>query len=186
MAQMAVTGKPAAPMPARISAWAIYDVFETADQRQVFVGVVSDSQWRAFCAAFDLTEFAADPTLATNNDRVTQRERILPRIRTLFAACEHDELLRRLEAIGLPVSAIARPEDLFEDEQMNSAGGLVNLTLPDGRAARLPALPIQVDGERYRLRYDLRQAGADSREILSELGISAQEFAQLASAGVVD
>ena len=185
MAQMAVTGKPAAPMPARISAWAIYDVFETADQRQVFVGVVSDSQWRAFCAAFDLTEFAADPGLATNNDRVAQRERILPRVRALFAACGHDELLRRLEAIGLPISAIARPEDLFEDEQMNTAGGLVDLTLPDGRPARLPALPLQVDGERYGVRYDLRQAGEDSREILSELGISTEEFAHLVSNGVV-
>jgi crotonobetainyl-CoA:carnitine CoA-transferase CaiB-like acyl-CoA transferase len=146
---------------------------------------VSDSQWRAFCAEFELTEFAADPALATNNDRVAQRERILPLVRTLFAACEHGKLLRRLEAIGLPVSAIARPEDLFEDEQMNTAGGLVDLTLPDGRPARLPALPLQVDGERYGVRYDLRQAGADSREILSGLGISAEEFAQLASAGVV-
>ena len=37
MAQFAVTGKPAAPMPARVSAWAIYDVFETRDE-PVFVG----------------------------------------------------------------------------------------------------------------------------------------------------
>ena len=54
MAQMAVTGKPAEPMPTRISAWAIYDIFQTAGDRQVFVAVVSDAQWRAFCAAFGL------------------------------------------------------------------------------------------------------------------------------------
>ena len=50
MAQMAVTGKPAAPMPARTSAWAIYDVFDTGAADQIFVAVVSDAQWRAFCA----------------------------------------------------------------------------------------------------------------------------------------
>ncbi|MFT4054301.1 MAG: CoA transferase [Novosphingobium sp.] len=53
MAQQAVTGAAARPMPVRISAWAIYDVFETSEQ--VFVGVVTDGQWRAFCAAFGLT-----------------------------------------------------------------------------------------------------------------------------------
>src|SRR5580658_620391 len=77
MAQMAVTGKPAAPMPARTSAWAIYDVFDTAAADQIFVAVVSDAQWRAFCAEFGLAEFAADPALETNNGRVAQRVRIL-------------------------------------------------------------------------------------------------------------
>ena len=50
MAQMAVTGQAAAPMPARISAWAIYDVFETRDE-PVFIGVVTDALWEKFCAA---------------------------------------------------------------------------------------------------------------------------------------
>ncbi|MCR9193253.1 MAG: CoA transferase, partial [Hyphomonas sp.] len=57
MAQYAVTGTPAAPMPARISAWAVYDVFDVKDDEKVFVGVVSDTQWRAFCKAFSLTEW---------------------------------------------------------------------------------------------------------------------------------
>ncbi|EFK95182.1 L-carnitine dehydratase/bile acid-inducible protein F, partial [sediment metagenome] len=48
MAQKAVTGQAAQPMPVRISAWAIYDVFETRDGEQVFVGVVSDSLWERF------------------------------------------------------------------------------------------------------------------------------------------
>jgi crotonobetainyl-CoA:carnitine CoA-transferase CaiB-like acyl-CoA transferase len=172
-------------MPARISAWAIYDVFQTADGGQIFVGVVSDTQWRSFCAAFGLTELAADPALATNNDRVTQRERILPQIRALFAAQPRDELLRKLEDVGLPVARIARPEDLFDDEQLNSAGGLVDLTLPDGGSARLPALPIEVNGERYGVREDLRQPGADSHTVLGEIGVSAEELATLVRAGVV-
>jgi crotonobetainyl-CoA:carnitine CoA-transferase CaiB-like acyl-CoA transferase len=185
MAQMAVTGKAAAPMPARISAWAVYDVFQTADGQQIFVGMVSDSQWRAFCTTFGLTQFATDPTLATNKERVAQRERILPPIRALFATHQREELLRKLEEIGLPVSRIARPEDLFEDEQLNAGAGLVDLTLPDGRPVRLPALPVEVDGARYGVRYDLRKAGADSRTILSEIGVAAEEFEALARAGVV-
>src|SRR3954469_5063818 len=52
MLQYAVTGKPAAPMPARISAWAVYDVFTVKDGEQIFLAVVSDTQWALFCEAF--------------------------------------------------------------------------------------------------------------------------------------
>jgi crotonobetainyl-CoA:carnitine CoA-transferase CaiB-like acyl-CoA transferase len=185
MAQMAVTGRPAAPMPARVSAWAIYDIFQAAADEQIFIAVVSDAQWRAFCAAFALTDFAADPTLAFNNDRVAQRERILPPIRALLGGYSRAELLERLEAIGVPATKIARPEDLFDDEHLNACGGLVNLTLPDGRPARLPALPVEIDGERCGVRRDLGRAGADSSAVLRELGISDEEIAALAQAGIV-
>jgi crotonobetainyl-CoA:carnitine CoA-transferase CaiB-like acyl-CoA transferase len=185
MAQMAVTGKPAAPMPTRISAWAIYDVFETADTEQVFVAVVSDAQWRAFCAEFGLAQFAADPALASNNDRVRQRARILPAIRQLFALRSRNDLLDRLEAIGVPATRIGRPEDLFDDEHLNASGGLVDLTLPDGRTTRLPALPLELDGERFDKRRDLGSAGANSREVLAEIGLSGADVDALARAGVV-
>jgi len=184
MAQMAVTGKAAAPMPARVSAWAVYDVFQTADAQQIFVGVVSDAQWEAFCSAFGLTDFASDPALATNNARVSQRGRILPRLRALFSSAPREELFAKLETIGLPVAKIARPEDLFDDPHLN-AGGLVDVTLPDGRAARLPALPLELDTERCGLRRDLAAPGADSRAVLGEIGIPAEEFERLVRAGVV-
>ncbi len=185
MAQLAVTGKPAAPMPERVSAWAIYDVFDTADAQQIFVAVVSDAQWRAFCWTFKLFEFESDPDLQTNNDRIGQRGRILPAIRALFASRARDELLAQLEGIGVPAAKIARPEDLFADEQLNANEGLVEVTLPGGGAARLPALPVELDGRRCGLRLDLRQAGEDSRAVLGEVGVSEEELAVLQRDGVV-
>jgi crotonobetainyl-CoA:carnitine CoA-transferase CaiB-like acyl-CoA transferase len=182
---MAVTGKAAAPMPARTSAWAIYDVFDTAGSDQIFVAVVSDAQWRAFCAEFELAEFAADPTLETNNGRVAQRSRILPPIRALIGARSRDELLKRLEAIGVPGAKIGRPEDLFDDQHLNAGGGLLDITLPDGRTTRLPALPVEMDGARFGKRRDLRAAGADSRDVLQELGLSGDEIDALVRTGAV-
>ena len=185
MAQLAVTGKPAAPMPERVSAWAISDVFDTADSEQIFVAIVSDAQWRSYCSEFKLVEFESDPGLQSNNDRITQRSRILPAIRALFAAHPRDELLVRLERIGVPAAKIARPEDLFADAQLNANHGLVDVTLPGGGSARLPALPVEIDGRRCGLRLDLRTAGADSRAVLQEVGVSAEEFSAFESAGVV-
>src|SRR5256885_8397028 len=81
MMQFAVTGKPAAPMPARISAWAIYDVFEVRDGEQIFLAVVSDGAWRLFCDAFGLGELRDDPRLGSNNDRVLARSWLMPLLR---------------------------------------------------------------------------------------------------------
>ncbi len=92
MAQFAVTGQAAAPMPARISSWGIYDVFDTADQSQIFIAVVTDTQWRSFCEAFGLADLAADATLATNPQRVAARERMLPRLRDVFGKLTRDEI----------------------------------------------------------------------------------------------
>src|SRR5438552_1033594 len=69
MQQYAVTGVAARPMPERISAWGIFDLFETSDESQVFLGVVTDSQWAVFGRAFDLNGLADDPRLANNNLR---------------------------------------------------------------------------------------------------------------------
>jgi len=185
MAQMAVTGTPAAPMPARVSAWAVYDVFATDGGDQTFVAVVSDVQWQAFCKEFGLADLAADPSLAANNDRVAARARILPRIRELLAGISQQDLLRRLEAIGVPASKIAKPEDLFDDEHLNARGGLVDLTLPDGGRVKLPALPVEMDGERFGVRHDLAAAGADTHDVLREIGVSGEEIAALVQANLV-
>ncbi|HHI89074.1 MAG TPA: CoA transferase, partial [Hellea balneolensis] len=80
MAQQAVTGTPAKPMPVRTSAWAIYQIFETKDDEQVFVGLVSDKQWQAFCEAFGREDLKNDPDFRTNNDRVAAKDRLIPEV----------------------------------------------------------------------------------------------------------
>lgn len=154
MAQFAVTGSPAAPMPARTSAWAIYDVFQTRDE-PIFVGVVSDALWRKFCALFALDDLWADESLRHNNDRVVQRERILPRIRDLFAGLTRAEIIARLEGSGLPFAPIERPEDLFDNPHL-TAGGLEPVILPDGTETVLPVLPIEMASRRLGRPADLR------------------------------
>lgn len=179
MAQKAVTGKAAQPMPVRVSAWAIYDVFETAkDGEQLFVGVVSDGQWKTFCDAFGLTELGGNPDFALNNQRVLARDVILPQVRALFAGMPRDALVAHLEKLGLPFAPIARPDELFDDAHLN-AGGLVEVTIPGGERTKLPGLPVEIDGTRPGLRHDIPQIDADADTILAELGYSADQIAAI-------
>ncbi|TDJ45314.1 MAG: CoA transferase [Gammaproteobacteria bacterium] len=188
MAQKAVTGKAAAPMPARVSAWAIYQVFQTQDD-PVFVGVVSDKQWGLLCESFGLEELAADETLKTNNDRVLAKERLVPIIQQVFMGYTKAELMEKLEKTGLPFAPIARPEDLFDDPHLNAGGGLVPFTVTDGEfkgaTVSLPALPIEMNGERFGLHQPVPHAGEHTREVLAEVGYSTEDVQAMFDAGVV-
>ena len=170
MAQKEVTGKAAAPMPSRIPSWTVYDIFDT-QTAQVFVGVVTDSQWLKFCQTFGLEDLLSDPALAQNKDRVLVRERFLPRIHELFLKITAEDLMQKCEAINIPFAPIRRPEDLFDDQHLVQSGGLLTINLPGGGQATLPALPMTINGQRFTLDHDIPKAGEHTDEILRELGI---------------
>jgi crotonobetainyl-CoA:carnitine CoA-transferase CaiB-like acyl-CoA transferase len=185
MAQQAVLGEPAKPMSIRTSAWSIYDIFTSKDEQQVFVAVVSDTQWRNFCGHFGLTTFADDESLATNAARVSQRERIIPAVQDLFSKLTKSELMTKLEACGLPYAGVGRPADLFDDPHLLASGGLLDVTIPGGDPIRLPALPIQMDGHRFGVTRDIPSQGQDIAEVLQEAGYSDIEIDELIAQGVV-
>jgi len=184
MAQYAVTGKPASPMPARVSAWAIYDVFQTQDE-PVFIGVVTDALWEKFCKLFALHGLWADESLRANNQRVLERARILPEIRALMATLTRAEIVAKLEGTGLPFAPINRPEDMFDDPHL-AASGLEDVTLDNGTQTRLPTIPLQMDGKRPGGPVRLPTAGEDGRSVLQALGYDAAKIAELAAQGSVE
>lgn len=185
MAQKAVTGQAARPMPVRISAWAIYNVFETSDNDHVFVGIVSDSLWEKFCAAFNQPELAANPDYKTNSQRVLARDSLLPRIRELFKTFSKADLVAKLERTGLPFAPIGKPEELFDDPHLLASGGLGLTTLPDGRETLLPILPIEMGGQRPQQDGSLAKPGQQTDEVLAMLGIAGSDIAALRAAKVV-
>lgn len=174
MMQYAVTGQPAAPMPERISAWSLYDVFDVKDGGQIFLAAVSDAQWATFCDAMGYADLKADPALAVNNDRVRARPTLLPELRRRLAAHTAEELAAVFERHGLPFAPIARPEELFDDPHLNATGGLAEVTLPDGEragsTARVTLLPLRLDGERLGVRTGPPRLGEHTRELLASLG----------------
>lgn len=185
MAQKAVTGQPAAPMPARTSAWAIYQLFDTKDGEQVFVGVVSDGQWKTLCNAFGLEHLLNDPDLAENRDRVIHKDRFLPEVEAAFKALTKAELMEKIEHLGLPFAPIGKPEDMFDDPHLNASGGLLDMEMEDGTPAKLPALPVALNGQRIGLRLSPPKAGEHTDAVLSETGLSDPQIAALRDAGLI-
>ena len=180
-----MTGTPVVPMPDRVRAWAIYDIFHTREGEQVFVGVVTDTQWKIFCEAFGRPDLLADPALQTNPQRVVARPRILPVVKEIFSRMTKAELMAKCEQLGLPFAPIAKPEDLFADPHLNASGGLTEITLPNGRKTRAPALPVEMDDRRFGTRLDLPRVGEHTRELLAGLGYDKARIQQLIDRRVV-
>ena len=192
MMQLAVTGQPAAPMPSRISAWGVYDVFTVHGGEQIFLAAVSDTQWAVFCAEFGFADLKADARLHSNNLRVQARDWLLPLLRERMAPFSAPTLAQRFEAAGLPYAPITRPQDLFDDPHLLATGGLAAMTVPaDASTAgcevntRTALLPLAIDGERLPVRQGPPGLGEHSAVLLADLGYSAADIRGLQEGGVV-
>lgn len=192
MMQFAVTGKPADPMPSRISAWGIYDVFTVKDEEQIFLSVVSDTQWQIFCDEFGLTELFADERLKTNNQRVLSRDWLMPLLREHFKDFSASELSNRFEARGLPYAPITRPQDLFDDPHLKATGGLAPIEIrPDCSGANrtvhteVALLPLQLEDHRLGIRLPPPTLGEHTEELLIDLGYSTEEISELVKNNIV-
>lgn len=185
MQQYVVTGEAAAPMPNRISAWAIYDVFTFAGGEQMFVAATGEGQWHALCRVLGQTALLDDPTLGSNNDRVLQRPRLLAHLAEVFAPLDAGQVAVQLEANGIPFAPIRRPEELFEDPHLLQSGGMAELQLEDGSHTPMPLLPLSLDGQRLQPRRAIARIGEHTRQVMRELGYSDAHIAQLCAAGVL-
>lgn len=192
MMQYAVTGVAANPMPERISAWAVYDVFKVKGDEQIFLSAVSDTQWAILCKEFGFDDLRDDPRLVTNNDRVKLREWLIPVLRERFKPFSATELSQRFEKTGLPYAPITRPQDLFDDPHLLATGGLTPVTIAaDNTGAgreietRVALLPLALNGERLKLRKNPPKLGADTIELLQSIGYTGEEIEKLKEDGVI-
>ena len=189
MLQYAVTGQPAAPLPARVNPWGIYDVFTVRDGEQIFLAAVSDAQWATFCEALGYADLKAEPRYATNNLRVVARPELLAELGSRLKVHSAADLAALFEKFGLPFAPIRRPEDLFDDPHLQATGGLADITLPDGQrageTAKTTLFPFTMDGQRLGVRLQPPRMGEHTRELLAGIGYSSAEIDSLHQQAVV-
>ncbi|MFO1324346.1 MAG: CaiB/BaiF CoA-transferase family protein [Burkholderiales bacterium] len=169
MQQYSMTGEAPPPMPSRVSAWSVYDVFDLADGEQLFIGAVSDKQFVTLCEVLEAPELAADPQFADNALRVAVRPLLLERLGEIVKHHRKDELSAKLEAAGLPYAPIVRPDQLLDDPHLRASGGLATMATDDGGATDVVLLPLLLGGRRPGVRRPLAGIGEHTKEVLDSL-----------------
>jgi crotonobetainyl-CoA:carnitine CoA-transferase CaiB-like acyl-CoA transferase len=169
MVEYEMTGNRPRSMPEREHAWPIYDIFDTADGKRIFVGVVTEGHWQSFCKEFGMQEFLDDPSLRSTTDRIMARSRIIPRAAEIIKGWNARELSDKLDGLNICFSPINRPEDLFNDPHVLRTGGLVQNFNTDGAPFRVPALPIEWNGAHIGEGLKVAPLGADTAAVRAEL-----------------
>ncbi|WP_316155825.1 CaiB/BaiF CoA-transferase family protein [Cupriavidus sp. BIC8F] len=170
MQQFAMTGEAPPPMPSRVSAWSVYDVFTLAGDEQLFIGAVSDKQFVTLCQVLEHPELLDKPEYASNASRVAVRPQLLGELGAILRHHRSAELAPKLEAAGIPYAPIVRPDQLLDDPHLLASGGLVPMQADDGSTTPTVLLPLLMGGRRPGVRRPLPRAGEHNEEILSRLG----------------
>lgn len=186
IASYEVTGMPSKSLFTRdTQPWPVYDLFWTGSNTQVFVGLVTKGQWENFCEEFELDDFKIDASLQSNEDRVSARDRILPRLEKLFSSLDAETICKRLDLVGCPFAPVAKPEDLLDDEHLNASNGFADVELQPGLIGKLPKIPLQYNGQRLDLRIQPPSVGENSREIITSMGHDDKFVNGLIAKGVI-
>ena len=169
MQQYLMTGEAPPPMPSRVSAWSVYDVFTLAAGEQLFIGAVSDKQFATLCRVLDRADLLQRPEYADNAARVAVRPQLLAELGAILAGHESARLAPQLEAAGIPYAPITRPEQLVDDPHLRQSGGLASMQTEDGGQTDVVLLPLLMNGHRPGVRMPLAGIGEHTEEILGAL-----------------
>ena len=191
MATAQFTGEPSQPIRAqrhggKRKGTAIYDLFTCKDDKQVFIGIVSDGQWRRICPIFGMEDLAADSNYDHNPGRAERHDILKKRIGDVCARYTRNEIVGMLDAADVCVAPLHSPSSVLEEDvHVRSEGRTLPVQIGD-LAGRLPAIPYESDAYSFSVRHSApKEPGRDTVEILRELDYSADEAQALATKGIV-
>ena len=165
MLQYTATGVASPPMPDRINAWGVFDLFDTADGEQVFFGSSPTPNGR--CSAAPSISAASQtirglPTTICVSRRAPGCCRRCARSSRRYSAKEIQAVFERE---GLPYAPIVKPEQLFDDPHLLASGGLADLTLETGETTPVPLLPLLLNGRHLKPRRPIAKVGEHDGEV---------------------
>ncbi len=147
-----------------------YQAFPAADG-ELMVSAGNDRLWQALCQAMERPDLGADPSLATNRQRVEARERVVGELERTFRQRSVDQWVERLRAAGVPCSPIQDLPRVWEHPQTAATGMVRSVRHPQVPDFQLLGLPLRLDGLRPRPEAPPPRLGQHTVAVLAELGL---------------
>lgn len=152
----------------------------------VAIAVTTDAQWTALCTAIGAQDLAADAALATRPGRRAAHDRIDDRLARWCAQRGADEIVQCLWAAGVPVAKVMQPHRQTELPQPAHRGFFEEVGHPVNRPTSHSSVPFRfATGPQRFHRHPAPLLGEHTEELLAELGLTADEIAELAADKVI-
>jgi crotonobetainyl-CoA:carnitine CoA-transferase CaiB-like acyl-CoA transferase len=148
-----------------------YQVFPVADGH-IIIATGNDSQFVKLCGVLGAPEIAQDPAYRSNSDRLARRGELIGKLSDLTGRVCRDDLLNKLEAVGVPAGPINSMDQVFADPQVVHRGMRLDLPEAGAQTGSIPGVrtPIVIDGEPMASPHPSPRLGQHTQEILREIG----------------
>lgn len=163
--------------------WVPYGAFETQDS-PIWIGVTIDRFWTAFCKALDLDELGSDPRYSTDAGRREHREALNRTVNEICKRFSSMDIEERLTAAGVPCASLATVAEVEQNPQIKLRGLIEEWNYPGKGKVKFVQTPIMIDGKLPETKRMAPQLGANTREILTELGYDQKEIQEFLDQGI--
>jgi len=163
----------------------IWNSYQCADGKWVLLVMPQpDPYWPAFCGIVGRPEWVADPRYDSLQTRMKNSAELTAQIDTIFRSTDYASWAKKLDEGGLIWAPVAELPDVIEDPTARALGAFVELEHPDVGRYETLAAPFRVRDADIRPRGPAPRAGEHTQQVLEELGLEADEMAELAAKGV--
>ncbi|MBP0445895.1 CoA transferase [Roseomonas sp. SSH11] len=160
-----------------------YGTYRTGDGA-VILGIQNDGEWATFCRdVLGRPELATDPRFATNVARVANGMELTAAIEAVFAGLDSAAVIGRLDAAGIANGRLNDAGQVWAHPQLAARDRWREVGTPGGTVRAL--LPPTEFADVELAMGDVPALGAHTTAILSEIGCTEAEIANLRSTGTV-
>lgn len=163
-----------------------YQAFVAGDGKGILIAAGNDRLWGFLCQGMDLEGLKDDPRYATADDRVKNRDALIPLLQSEFEKASRDDWLERLRAVGFPCAPVYTLDEVFSDAQVLHREMLTEMEHPVAGTIKQIGPALKFSETPCSLTTPPPQLGEHTEEILKTVaGLSDAEIETLKKAKAI-